>query len=394
MINPMVLEDKRSHCLSVLMTTNAQKYLDFVGSVYQQRGGIEGQRAPLKTKTGQRIRKRMVEDIKEGSILPPIVVGAVLDSDQFEKARKITENDEFETFINTLSEDQLSIIDGMQRTTAILDAHNEKGISSHPVRIELWLATNINSLIYRMLVLNTGQVPWDMQRQLQTVYQPILSDIKKKIPDVEVFLVDDSSRRSQPGQYRGSKIIEYFLAFSSRKVHVDIKEKVAEDFARLDATEATSHSTFLPFFIDSLQLMISLDYEFSRYQPSETEVGFVGKIRGGKDIFTSAPAGIGFMAACAVSIYGHPGFPTNPDAIATENIKKLKDAVETIVALLKTKDPTQILDFLDLPGLNERLSRKSGKVGEFEREFYFKAFLAMFEYSNNLNSMEPCWAAY
>lgn len=394
MKNPLVLEDRRSHCLSVLMATTAQKYLDLVESVYENSGGIEGQRSPLKTKTGQRIRKRMIEDIKDGSILPPIVVGAVIDDTQFENARKISSNEEFEKFIETLSEDQLSIIDGMQRTTAILDANNETNISHHPVRVELWLAKNINSLIYRMLVLNTGQVPWDMQRQLQTVYQPILSEIKKKIPDIDVFLVDDMSRRSQPGQYRGSKLIEYFLTFSSRKVHVDIKEKVAEDFARLDATEATSHATFLPFFIDSLQLMKSLDHQFGRYQPNEAEPIFEGKIRGGKDIFTSAPAGIGFMAACAVLIYGHPGFAINSDQIASENANKLKEAVETVVAKLKEGDEAQIRAFLDLPGLNERLSRKSGKVGEFEREFYFKAFSAMFEHSKILNSMEPCWAAY
>lgn len=394
MINPLVLEDKRSHCLSVIITTTADKYLSFVGAVYKNRGGIEGQRSPLKTKTGQRIRKRMVEDIKEGSILPPIVVGAVLNMKQFDKAKHISVNEEFVTFVETLGEDQLSIIDGMQRTTAILDAHTEANISLHPVRLELWLATNINSLIYRMLVLNTGQVPWDMQRQLQTVYQPILAEIKKKISDIEVFLVDDTSRRSQSGQYRGSKLIEYFLVFSSRKVHVDMKEKVAEDFARLDATEATSHSKFLSFFIDSLQLMVNLDHQFSRFQPSVSEDELAGKTRGGKDIFTSAPAGIGFIAACAVSIYGHPGFPTNSDDIASVNKAKLEAAVHFIVEFLKTKEPEQIREFLDLTGLNERLNRKSGKVGEFEREFYYKAFSAMFDYSNQLTSMEPCWAAY
>lgn len=393
MVNPIVLEDKRSQCLSVLITTSAKKYLDFVEAVYIQRGGIEGQRAPLKTKTGQRIRKRMVEDIKAGSILPPIVIGAVLKAAELETAKRLNTSEEFEAFIADIGEDQLSIIDGMQRTTAIMDALKEADIASHPVRIELWLAANINSLIYRMLVLNTGQVPWDMQRQLQTVYQPILAEIKASVPEAEVFLVDDPSRRSQSGQYRGSKLIEYFLVFSSRKVHVDIKEKVAEDFARLDATEATSHSKFLSHFINSLQLMVQLDRIFSKCQPIADEEPS-GKIKGGKDIFTSAPAGIGFMAASAVLIYGHPGFPTNADSVASANMEKLDGSVKAIVDLLDSKGPTELLEFLDLSGLNERLGRKSGKVGEFEREFYYKAFVAMFEYSGDLISMEPCWAAY
>ena len=38
------------------------------------------------------------------------------------------------------------------------------------VREEFWVAEKVNSLIYRMLVLNTGQVPWETGRQLETVY--------------------------------------------------------------------------------------------------------------------------------------------------------------------------------------------------------------------------------
>ena len=48
----MFLEDKRVHCLSGLGQIEATEYLDLVNQVYRESGGIPGQRAPLKTKTG------------------------------------------------------------------------------------------------------------------------------------------------------------------------------------------------------------------------------------------------------------------------------------------------------------------------------------------------------
>ncbi|HCD6195983.1 TPA: hypothetical protein NDT86_004241, partial [Klebsiella pneumoniae] len=66
-----VLEDKRVDCLSIIHTTKLSQYLTFAEKAYAEKGGIYGQRAPLKTKTAQTIRERMVSDIIDGAVLPP-----------------------------------------------------------------------------------------------------------------------------------------------------------------------------------------------------------------------------------------------------------------------------------------------------------------------------------
>ncbi len=71
-----------------------------------------------------------------------------------------------------------SIIDGMQRTTALQEAKDSFGENQLNIRVEFWIADKLNSLIYRMLVLNTGQVPWEMARQLETIYSQLLKSIK------------------------------------------------------------------------------------------------------------------------------------------------------------------------------------------------------------------------
>ena len=54
------LRDDRVSCYSVLLKIKISDYLAFIEGVYQRRGGLEGQRAPLKTKSAQRIRRRLI----------------------------------------------------------------------------------------------------------------------------------------------------------------------------------------------------------------------------------------------------------------------------------------------------------------------------------------------
>ena len=59
-----ILHDKRIDCYSVMTEMKVSDFLAIVEKSYENRGGIEGQRSPLKTKTALTIRKRMVEKEK------------------------------------------------------------------------------------------------------------------------------------------------------------------------------------------------------------------------------------------------------------------------------------------------------------------------------------------
>ncbi|MGF6591062.1 hypothetical protein [Pseudomonas sp. 2835] len=385
-----VLTDQRTGCLSAILTTSAKKYLELIEDVYKDKGGIKGQRTQLKTKTGIRIRERMVKDIAAGAILPPIVIGAILDDQEFNAAADFTDDQQISELLNSLNKQQLSIIDGMQRTTALLEASDINPIESNPVRIEIWFAKSINSLIYRMLILNTGQVPWDIKRQLETIYEPILARIQKDVNNIDVLGINSNQRRTEAGQYQGSKLIEFFLAFSSRKTNIDIKEKVAEDFVRMDAAEATADGTFVDTFVEIIKILSDLDSVFFRGKAQEQ---IDGRFKSGKDIFTSTPAGLGFVTAAAVYIFGAPGFTRNSESSIARSAE-LKLKISQLIETLNNIPEAQLFDFLELVSLNERIDRPSGKVGEFEREFFFKAFSALFSHAPELPNMDVCWAAY
>lgn len=387
------LEDKRVQCLSGLGQIDVREYLVLVNQVYRESGGIPGQRAPLKTKTGINIRKRMIDDIRRGAILPPIVIGAVVGADVFEQARECKSNDEFAGLLRGLSTASLSIIDGMQRTTALESAINDvdPGSVSPFIRVDLWLATSLDSLVYRMLVLNTGQVPWDIKRQLETIYKQVLQVIEKDVPSIAVFNIDEKERRSGAGQYRSTRIVELFLAFTSRKPHIELKEKVAEDFARMDATEATANELTLPAFVETMKLLAQLDEALAKTSIPVELVSEGTRFKEGKDIFTSAPASIAFAAAASQHLLGMPGYPFE-FADMELRMQSLRASVESISK--KIDDSTAKADFVDFLTLNEKVSARSGRIGEYEREFFLRAFQHMFAHADGLKNLTPCWSAY
>ncbi|QHJ01757.1 hypothetical protein GT347_27260 (plasmid) [Xylophilus rhododendri] len=392
-MTPIFLTDTRVQCLSGLGHLDVHYYLSLVNEIYKDNGGIAGQRAPLKTKTGISIRTRMVDDLRKGAILPPIVIGAVVTEETFALAKNCETNEQFFDLFGKISKSSLSIIDGMQRTTALETAVSDENTNlvNKNIRIDLWLAKNLDSLVYRMLVLNTGQVPWDIKRQLETIYKQVLLQIDKQIPNIDVFNIDDKERRSDAGQYRSTRIVELFLAFTSRKPHIELKEKVAEDFARMEATEATANEAALPAFIETMKLLAALDRAFANTAMAEEYVGSGTRFKEGRDIFTSAPASIAFSAAAAQYLLGKPGYPFEFSELQTR-LPELADKVAAIIQ--KINSSASGASFIDYLTLNEKVSARSGRIGEYEREFFFRAFEHMFMHADSLETLTPCWSSY
>src|SRR5512146_1547578 len=132
------LYDERTDCWSVLTSMKVKDYIELVKTAHADRGSLSGQRDVLKTTTAKRIRERMVGDIRQGAVLPPVVLGAVVPSfDKFPLAKGKTPSD----LLSAKAAKQLSIIDGMQRTGALMEAAEiDKKVLAYDVRVEFWLA--------------------------------------------------------------------------------------------------------------------------------------------------------------------------------------------------------------------------------------------------------------
>jgi hypothetical protein len=388
----ITLEDKNANCVSIMATISLSSYLELIRVAYADQGGLSGQRAPIRTKTGLKIRRRLVEDLTRGAVIPPIVLGAVSRAATLNRLRKLTTSDDLVAALLKENID-LSIIDGMQRTTALIEAQEAADIEP-VVRVELWLARKVESLIYRMLVLKTGQVPWDLKRQLETLYKPIIAKVSEEVKNIQLIGLDENFRRSQAGEYRTTRVIELFLAYTSRSVDVDIRERVAEEFAKIDITEATSDDQFFPLFVETIKLMAKLDEQFDRVgRAYVAEEGF--KVKTGRDIFTSLPASIGFVVAAAERLLGEPGFDYDL-AVAAKEMEKIKKSVVKLTKHMQGLTEEALAEFIDLDTLNQMLTAKSSRIGEFERNLYKRAFLLLMTKTPQLitqHSLGPCWKA-
>ncbi|MBT7900609.1 MAG: hypothetical protein HN601_06650 [Candidatus Marinimicrobia bacterium] len=388
-----ILKDKRMNCLSVLAETESNSYLLFVEEIFANQGGIDGQRAPLKSKTAIQIRNRMVEDISEGTVLPPIVIGLLVDKEQFDEIEK--DQNSLTEIIKKIDKDNLSIIDGMQRTTSIKTAIEKNHDLKTPLRIDFWIAQDIKHLIYRMLILNTAQIPWSIKRQLEVVFNPFKKRIETEIDGITLYSEDGNSRRSHAGEYQASSLIELFLNFSVKKVNIDLKETLTEEFARLDIISSTAHPTFLDDFIISFSYLYKLDTVFSVLNTNNTELE-LKKFKKGIDLFSSHPARTGFITAISHFIYGKPGFNYNDKEIV-ENKELLISLLDKEIAKISVYDEEQLFSYLDFSTLDERISRRSGKIGEFEREFFLKSFAEFFSLLKSgfeLKDLQPIWLSY
>lgn len=384
------LFDNRVGCISLIAEFKVSDYLNLVEDAYRDKGGIAGQRGALKTTSARRIRDRMVEDISKGAVLPPVVVGLVTNSELFQKWRNFGDARISEIIIDIqlVDKSHISIIDGMQRTTALLEAANANpNVLELTMRVEFWISEAENALIYRMLVLNTGQIPWDIKRQISVVFDTVIQTIKGET-NVSRVLFQHEGRRFNPGEYTASDLAELYMAFGSRKINVDTQEYLADEFSKIDIIDAIADNDFVTYFYPCLDIMVEIDRAFSRFRRETDE-----KTGAGRRVFDKQTARIGLIVAIAVTAFGRAGAERQREDKERRFDLTKRQATEFCVRLNKL-DMTQLDNFLRLGVLDELLTKRVSQVGRYERQLFYEAFRVLVEENFSVNNMEECWRAY
>jgi hypothetical protein len=382
------LFDDRTDCYSVQTTMLIRDYLKLIEGAHSVRGGLSGQRDTLKTTTAKRIRTRMVADIRRGAVLPPVVLGAIVDEDVFESYPNETAQLASD-ILSKEAREQIAIIDGMQRTAALFEATEvDKAVLARQMRVEFWLTRSVRTMIYRMLVLNTGQVPWTLSRQLSVVYAPLLDEIRENVPEINrIFTPDLPGRRVAPGEFASDALVELYISFSLRKTNIDTREALSDEFSRLDFVDNLADTLFQQQFYKALGLLTSLDEAFSRY-----DSGGTGRFSKGRNVFDAQPARIGFVVAVALHVLGRPGMDREHEEREARMEQTLEEA-EALIDRLHHMSSGEVGDFLKLDVLSETLDRRVGQVGRYERGVFHEAFQVLVAEKFQLPTMEPCWRA-
>ena len=380
------LEDNVSNCHSIIMHLTLFNYLELIRNVYEEDGKLYGQRSALTSASAKKVREQMKRDFGNGSVLPPVVLG-MIDRDfnrTFKSSIDIIE------YVQDQS-DSLCIIDGMQRTTAMIEALNDNsGLSDRVIRVELWITDTTSNLIYRMLVLNTGQVPWNTKRQLEVVLKPIINDIKSSIDKITLIESNDGRRRTKGGDFQADRILESFLVFGARSEKANKKDTIAEEYTKLEFIDSSSKNPLLDIYINLLKRFVKLDCIFSTSTPVEELSSF--KFKKGLDLFTSQPLFIGMTVAFAIKVLGRPrqDYPAERQQF---NLEVILSGLDGFIEKLEGFSPDQLTEFLSFENLAQRLpSSTSSRIGDAEREFFKSAFNVLIEENFDIDSMEICWS--
>lgn len=75
-----IIHDNRVNGLSISATTTVAEYLEWFNR-FGMDNKLDEQRPVMKTRSANMIRKRLVEDLKAGAVIPPIVMGIALDTE-------------------------------------------------------------------------------------------------------------------------------------------------------------------------------------------------------------------------------------------------------------------------------------------------------------------------
>jgi hypothetical protein len=99
----------------------------------------------------------------------------------------------------------------------------------------------------------------------------------------------------------------------------------------------------------------------------------------------------------AIYLFNKPGFDTDW-ANAHSKLQIIKQSLSSLSSKLsECSAPEEMENILQLEVLEERIAKHrvaASQVGRFEREYFEKAFLVLFEEVLNIVNFEPCWVAY
>jgi hypothetical protein len=379
--------DLKSGAHVIYCQASPDEYLDIVGESF---GDFSIQRK----RENHKAYKRLKSDIIEGCLLPSITLSV-----KHHLVRKITEEIEnIENLQSLLSKkDVVDILDGLQRTYLLSDIRKE-GLQfreGQELLLEFWLEPEISKLIYRMIVLNSGQKAMSMRHQVELLFHSLRQTIVERVPGIDILLEKEVKRRTQPNKYSLSNIASSYQAFITSSHENDKENLVAQRLIDEDAFDSTEQELTEQFetYIKYLKVFYQLDqlcwnrYATNRYEiPEGADEEEIKNINMKKESLEDAFAWLG-SENVMLSFFG--ALSQYLKANKEERIEKALQVLMNDVRNPEVEDPLGLLSFNKVKsGLNVRKTN----VGFATRKLIATGFKDFFREEGDI-ALEKCWPA-
>lgn len=331
-------------------------YLGLVGTDFDR---FEIQRKRVDPKKYSRLK----DDITKGALLPGITLA--IDPGKVEGFLEYIYSENAQKLIELLgNSDDIYILDGLQRSYIIKDLVNEK-VSFKPeqkILLEIWFEKEIDHLIYRLIVLNSGQKPMSMRHQVELLFMTMKKEIEKEIPGLEIYLEKDETIRSKSKKFSFDRIVNGYYGFLTKSPEIErdnlVVKKMNEDDV-LSSKEDELNESFNQF-IKYLKLYSNIDFEFYKIYNNNPELSSF------KNWLAEENTIKGFFAAIGK-------FGSDP-----RRIERIDSALNKLLEEMKlglNDDPLSLLEFKAIKG---GIDSKKVNVGHGTRKLIMDGFREYF----------------
>lgn len=353
------LSDGRINAKNLLVEITAREYLAIAKEILANN---EFQRR--RVRSSPTLYSLLKEDLLRGCVIPPIVLAFGGDG-----ASQVQPGAEVD-FIQANSS-ELLILDGLQRTSSMLDLESElqakndsdslNKLYSHILRLEIYIGINRLGVLYRMLTLNTGQTPMSLRQQVEILY---LDYVRIPIGNIRLIREVEEAAIDEVGKYSFKAVIDGFNSYLERNELPIDRYDLLESVKSLEKlSKEDEQANLFKDFIETYHLFVAKINEMSGGQTFDADVlGISGQPFGvdARRIFSKEQSMAGFGAAIAKL----------RDFGKVASFDNVKDSIQHIVA---TSAPVDALSSLLRRLETIRLSSK--KIGNSQRlyfHFYFR----------------------
>jgi hypothetical protein len=319
---------------------------------------------------------RLKEDIKKGALLPGITLA--IDNLKVSSYLPMVEGKDSAELIQALIKSKdIYILDGLQRSYIIRDLVNDGFVfkQEQKVLLEIWFEKEINHLIYRLIVLNSGQRPMSMRHQVELLFMTLKNDLEQVIEGLEIYLEKEGTIRSHAKKFPFDRLVNGYYSFLTKSPEIErdnlVVKKLNEDDILSSEEEELNESYIL--FVKYLRLYCDLDFEFYRIYSNHTTLGSYKNWLAEENTIKS------FFAA--VSKF------TNDE----KKLSRVDIALEKLLLLLKSSQSTDDPFFLDVfKSIKSGIDSKKVNVGIGTRKLIMDGFRECF-ISEGEESFLECW---
>ncbi len=357
-------EDYRIKATNLLMRTSLGEY-DDLSTLILKENPFQRKRV----KTAGTVYSLLKTDLKEGIVIPPIVLGLSLKNVDLE-----LKDEELIELIQK-NKTKLLILDGLQRTYTIRDLLKElkdkndpdfEKIAAHPLRIEVYLGINKLGILYRMLTLNTGQTPMSSRHQIEIIYSDY---IEHGIQGVRLIKQIDNETPNDLGEYNFKDIIDGFTSYLERDYLTIERTDILDNVKSLEKLAAENQTKDL--FVQFVQVFNSFVARMNQIGDGWTyDPESMSKTLGG-------PAFAKNIIKTFNKSQVMTGFGSAVGKLIDLNAVKGLDGIQQLINQIISSNPHE--DFNNLIVRLDELRSVAKKIGNDQRVFFHYFFRELFD---------------